>query len=283
MWALAMAPNMPGKVRPAGTSYSPSAADASTSVTPSVGSEVIFSTPPTSTTSYIPLAIAITPSRKAGTAAGAGVLHPRDRRRGHPQPIGHDRSRVSLVLEQVGGIVAQVAGFNVRLQRCRCRWSPGGPGKLRRTNRDWTCRDTRRTGKGRRLQWKPCRASRRGRVVVISVIAPSNAIALRLSYTKCPQQYQRPIEGYTGTPRKSCLGFVTRAGSTPPPALPRTTSPPPTASLLRMATPPSGSPAANPILPGPMAGQSPASRRKSTAPETPGCPYSSGRLGKARE
>ena len=60
-----MAPKMPGKVRPAGTSYSPSAAEASTSVTPSVGSEVIFSTPPTRTTSYMPLAMAITPSRRA--------------------------------------------------------------------------------------------------------------------------------------------------------------------------------------------------------------------------
>ena len=56
---------MPGKVRPAGTSYNPSAAEAKTSVTPSVGKPVIFSTPPTNTTSYIPEAMAVMPSRKA--------------------------------------------------------------------------------------------------------------------------------------------------------------------------------------------------------------------------
>ena len=113
MCALAMAPKIPGKVRPAGTSYSPSAAEASTSVTPSVGSDVIFSTPPTRTTSYMPLAMAITPSRKALPLLAHAFSMRVIGRGGHAQPIGHDGRRVALVLKQVGRVVSQIAGLDV--------------------------------------------------------------------------------------------------------------------------------------------------------------------------
>ena len=50
---------------------------------------------------------------QGGTAAGAGVFHPGNRGRRHPQPVGDNGGGMPLVLKQVGGVVAQVARLNV--------------------------------------------------------------------------------------------------------------------------------------------------------------------------
>ena len=50
---------------------------------------------------------------QGAAAAGAGVFDASNGNGGHAQPIGHDGRGVALTLEQVGGVVAQVAALDV--------------------------------------------------------------------------------------------------------------------------------------------------------------------------
>ena len=82
-------------------------------MTPSVGRLVIFSMPPTSTMSYMPLAMAMTPSRRALPLLAQAFSMRVIGYGGHAQPVGDYGRCVPLGLEQVRRVVADVGALDV--------------------------------------------------------------------------------------------------------------------------------------------------------------------------